>query len=101
MRGNDRSSATELTNGPLRYEAPITDRGGHRIFFLGLDSRSETQRYDLQAREFLPTHNFLSAASRISYSRDAQWVAWPDLNGHLWRARALRRGAAAGPGPPP
>jgi Tol biopolymer transport system component len=65
----------------------VADRNSHRIYFLGLDSRSETQRYDPERREFLPTHNFLSAAGRISFSRDRQWVAWPDLNGRLWRAR--------------
>jgi Tol biopolymer transport system component/DNA-binding winged helix-turn-helix (wHTH) protein len=87
LDGTRTADPVQVTNGPLSFEAPVADRTGHRIFFLGLDSRSETQRYDPQAHEFLPTHNFLSAASRISYSRDAQWVAWPDLNGHLWRAR--------------
>jgi Tol biopolymer transport system component len=87
LDGTRTTDPVQVTNGPLSFEAPVADRTGHRIFFLGLDSRSETQRYDPQAHEFLPTHNFLSAASRISYSRDAQWVAWPDLNGHLWRAR--------------
>ncbi len=87
LDGTRTSNPVQVTNGPLSFEAPVADRTGHRIFFLGLDSRSETQRYDPLAHEFLPTHNFLSAASRISYSRDAQWVAWPDLSGHLWRAR--------------
>ena len=87
LEGTRTTDPVQVTNGPLSFEAPVADRTGHRIFFLGLDSRSETQRYDPQAHEFLPTHNFLSAATRISYSRDAQWVAWPDLNGHLWRAR--------------
>jgi Tol biopolymer transport system component len=87
LNGTSASDPIQITNGPLSFEAPVADRAGHRIFFLGLDSRSETQRYDPQRREFIPTHNFLSAASRISFSRDRQWVAWPDLNGHLWRAR--------------
>ncbi len=87
LRGSNISSPTRITNGPLSYQAPVADRSGHRIFFLGLDSKSETQRYDAASREFIPVHNFLSASSRISFSRDGQWVAWPDLTGRLWRAR--------------
>lgn len=87
LEGDAVSDPQQITNGPLSFEGPLADRSGERIFFLGLDNRSETQQYDPQQREFIPTRNFLSAASRISYSRDGQWVAWPDLNGHLWRAR--------------
>jgi Tol biopolymer transport system component/DNA-binding winged helix-turn-helix (wHTH) protein len=87
LNGTTASKPVRVTNGPLNYQAPIADRTGHRIFFLGLDSRSETQRYDSQIKQFIPTNNFLSASSRINFSRDRQWVAWPDLSGHLWRAR--------------
>jgi Tol biopolymer transport system component/DNA-binding winged helix-turn-helix (wHTH) protein len=87
MRGMDRSSATKLTNGPLHYEAPITSRGGHRIFFLGLDTHSELLRFSPERKEFLPENNFLSQASRVDFSRDRQWVAWTDTPGRLWRAR--------------
>jgi DNA-binding winged helix-turn-helix (wHTH) protein len=87
LDGTRTSSPVQITNGPLSFQAPVADRTGHRIFFLGLDSRSETQQFDPKIGEFIPTHNFLSAASRISFSRDREWVAWPDLNGHLWRAR--------------
>ena len=87
LKASSTSNPTRITNGPLSYQAPITDRSGHRIFFLGLDSKSETQRFDAASKEFIPVHNFLSASSRISFSRDGQWVAWPDLNGRLWRAR--------------
>lgn len=87
LDGMGSSNPVQITNGPLSFEAPIADRTGHRIYFLGLDSHSETQQFDPRDHEFLPTHNFLSAASRIRYSRDQQWVAWPDLNGRLWRAR--------------
>jgi Tol biopolymer transport system component/DNA-binding winged helix-turn-helix (wHTH) protein len=87
LNGATTSNPSRITNGPLSYQAPLPDRTGHRIFFLGLDSKSETQRYDAKSREFIPVHNFLSASSRISFSRDGQWVAWPDLTGHLWRAR--------------
>jgi len=87
LRGHDTVSAIKLTNGPLQFEAPIADRSGHRIFFVGLDTRSELLRYSSERRDFLPENNFLSQANRIDYSRDRQWVAWTDDKGRLWRAR--------------
>jgi Tol biopolymer transport system component/DNA-binding winged helix-turn-helix (wHTH) protein len=87
LRGTSTENPRRVTNGPLNYQAPTADRTGHRIFFLGLDSRSETQRYDAKIKQFIPIHNFLSSSSRINFSRDRQWVAWPDLSGRLWRAR--------------
>ncbi|HWZ51443.1 MAG TPA: winged helix-turn-helix domain-containing protein [Granulicella sp.] len=87
LRGKELSPASKLTNGPLRYEAPITERSGHRIFFLGLDTRSELLRYSKERKEFLPENNFLAQANRVDFSRDGHWVAWTDAPGRLWRAR--------------
>jgi Tol biopolymer transport system component len=87
LRGKDLSGATRLTNGPLRYEAPVAARSGHRIFFLGLDTQSALQRYSVEKKEFVPENDFLSLANRVDYSRDRQWVAWTDAQGQLWRAR--------------
>ena len=87
LRGKDTSGATRITNGPLRYEAPIAARSGHRIFFLGLDTQSELLHYAADRREFLPESNFLTQANRVNFSRDRQWVAWTDAQGRLWRAR--------------
>ena len=87
LRGKDISGATRITNGPLRYEAPIAARTGHRIFFLGLDTKSELLTYAADKREFVPLNTFLSQANRVNFSRDKQWVAWTDAQGRLWRAR--------------
>jgi Tol biopolymer transport system component/DNA-binding winged helix-turn-helix (wHTH) protein len=87
LHGKDLSGATRLTNGPLRYEAPVAARSGHRIFFLGLDTQSALQRYSVEKKEFVPENDFLSQANRVDYSRDRQWVAWTDAQGQLWRAR--------------
>ncbi|MCU1226795.1 MAG: transcriptional regulator, CadC [Edaphobacter sp.] len=88
LRGKDLSGATRVTNGPLRYEAPIAARNGHRIFFLGLDTQSELLQYSADRKEFSPANNFFSQASRVNFSRDREWVAWTDAEGRLWRARA-------------
>ena len=87
LRGNDVSGPTRLTNGPLRFEAPVAARSGHRIFFLGLDTQSALQRYSAERKEFLPENDFLSQANRVDFSRDRQWVVWTDAQGRLWRAR--------------
>jgi Tol biopolymer transport system component/DNA-binding winged helix-turn-helix (wHTH) protein len=87
MRGKDLSGATRVTNGPLRYEAPIAARSGHRIFFLGLDTQSELLQYATDKKEFFPANNFFSQANRVNFSRDRRWVAWTDAQGRLWRAR--------------
>ena len=87
LQGKDVSGPTKVTNGPLRFEAPVAARTGHRIFFLGLDTQSALQRYSQQRAEFVPENDFLSQASRVDYSRNRQWVAWTDPQGQLWRAR--------------
>lgn len=88
LRGKSLKGPVKVTNGPLRYEAPLAARSGHRIFFLGLDTQSELLRYASDRKEFVPENNFLSAASRVDYSRDRSWVAWTDAQGRLWRARS-------------
>jgi Tol biopolymer transport system component/DNA-binding winged helix-turn-helix (wHTH) protein len=77
-----------LTNGPLRFTAPLSGREDGSLYFVGLDMRSILQRYDAPAGRFVVERSFLADATRVSYSRDRQWVAWTDITGHLWRARA-------------
>lgn len=77
-----------LTNGPLRFTAPTNGGSNGRLYFIGLDVRSALQRYDPAIGRFVGERNFLAGATRASYSRDRQWVAWTDSSGHLWRARA-------------
>ena len=87
LSGKESSGPTKVTNGPLSFEAPVPGRTGHRIFFLGLDTQAELLSYNAARKEFVPENNFLSPASRVTYSRDRQWVAWTDAQGRLWRAR--------------
>jgi Tol biopolymer transport system component len=79
---------TRVTNGPLSFVGPVTSRLDHRIFFLGLETQSMLQRYDVGRREFVPAAGFLSEANRVEYSRDRQWVTWTDAAGRQWRAKA-------------
>ncbi len=89
ISGDHTSHPQRLTNGPLHFTAPAAERGTDRIYFVGLDVRSELQRFDAGLRRFIVERGFLADASRVSYSNDREWVAWTDsTGGKLWRARA-------------
>ncbi len=78
-----------LTNGPLTYQSPITARSGHRIFFIGLNLRSELLQYDAASQIFIPYKGGISNARRVAFSRDGKWVAWiRQDNGSLWSSRS-------------
>ncbi|HEX4006540.1 MAG TPA: winged helix-turn-helix domain-containing protein [Acidobacteriaceae bacterium] len=78
-----------ITNGPLDYQAPITERGGRRTFFVGLDTQLELLRYDRNEKIFVPYGPGLSSATRMEFSHDGQWVAWIRKDdGSLWRSRS-------------
>ena len=89
LRGEHGGSPEKLTNGPLFYTAPAAEHGTHRVYFVGLDTRSQLQRFDGALGRFVQETGFLSGAMRASESPDRQWVVWTDgAGGHLWRARA-------------
>ncbi|HEX4155407.1 MAG TPA: winged helix-turn-helix domain-containing protein [Acidobacteriaceae bacterium] len=86
LSGESTSNPVRLTDGPLQFQSPVAARTGSRIFFLGVDARSELKRL-LPTGDLVPEKGFLSSAVRVDFSRDKQWVAWTDGNGQLWRAR--------------
>ncbi|HUY82436.1 MAG TPA: winged helix-turn-helix domain-containing protein [Acidobacteriaceae bacterium] len=82
------SRPLQLTNGPLSFQAPITARSGERIFFIGLNTRSELLGYDAKRQIFAPYASYLSNARKVSYSHNRHWVAWVKQDdGTLWRSR--------------
>ena len=87
ISGTSTSNPIRLTNGPLQFRSPVAARTGNRIFFLGVDARSDLEHLD-SAGQLVPEKGFLSSAVRVDYTRDGQWVAWTDSNGQLWRARS-------------
>jgi Tol biopolymer transport system component len=77
-----------VTNGPVDYQAPITERGGKRTFFIGLDTQSALLRYDSSSRIFVPFANGLSNARRVEFTREGSWVSWIRHDDRsLWRSR--------------
>ncbi|HTV08063.1 MAG TPA: winged helix-turn-helix domain-containing protein [Candidatus Aquilonibacter sp.] len=87
LSGNSITDPVRLTNGPLEFRSPVAARTGNRIFFLGVDARSDLQRLEPNGN-LVPERGFLSPAVRVDYTRDGHWVAWTDSSGQLWRARA-------------
>jgi DNA-binding winged helix-turn-helix (wHTH) protein/Tol biopolymer transport system component len=89
LKGNSTANARQITNGPLNYTSPAAGRG-EQIFFQGVDSVApvEEREFEPAHKEFLPRTDFLHEAVRVVFSMDHQWVAWTDVSGHLWRARA-------------
>ncbi len=88
LRGQSTATPEKLTNGPLLFASPMSSRVGDKITFVGLDVRSELQRFDPALQRFVGERGFLTGATRVTYSRDGRWAAWTDITGHLWRARA-------------
>ena len=86
LSGEHTGNPARLTDGPLQFEAPVAARSGNLVYFLGLDTRSELQRY-APGSGMVPERGFLSSAIRVNYSRDGHWVAWTNNAGQLWRAR--------------
>jgi Tol biopolymer transport system component/DNA-binding winged helix-turn-helix (wHTH) protein len=82
------SKPVQITNGPLDFQAPITSRSGDRLFFIGLNTRSELLGYDAKSNIFVPYASSLSNALRVAFSRDQKWVAWiKEDDSTLWRSR--------------
>jgi Tol biopolymer transport system component/DNA-binding winged helix-turn-helix (wHTH) protein len=87
LSGEAVAKPVRLTDGPLQFQSPVAGRIGSRIFFLGLDARSEMKTVSATG-QLIPERGFLSSAVRVEMTRDGQWVAWTDGRGQLWRARS-------------
>jgi Tol biopolymer transport system component/DNA-binding winged helix-turn-helix (wHTH) protein len=86
LTGESIAKPVRLTDGPLQFESPVAARTGNRIYFLGVDARSELERFT-PGVGLVPEKGFLSSAIRVNYARDGQWVAWTNDAGQLWRAK--------------
>ena len=88
QRGLFHNTLRQLTNGPLQFFSPVAAHTGHSVYLLGSDPPLGLQQFDPIRREFVSAPEFLKGATRVSFSRDAKWVAWTDAEARLWRARA-------------
>jgi Tol biopolymer transport system component/DNA-binding winged helix-turn-helix (wHTH) protein len=78
----------QITNGPLKYQAPSTSPGSHRIYFVGENAQIELLHALPKSPAFIALEQNLSAADLAEYSLDGQWVAWLNASDDsLWRSR--------------
>jgi len=88
ITGNPDSHPTQLTSGPLSYQAPTLSPDGHSLFFIGSDSRSDLLAYSPESHQFSSYAPGLTAPFHLSYSADHKWMAWIGQDATLWRGRA-------------
>ena len=81
------SGPLQLTNGPLDYQAPVAAHGGHEIFFIGNNVRSDLLQYSASTKSFVSYGVGLTAAYRVEFSHDGSLMAWISQDGSLWRSR--------------
>jgi eukaryotic-like serine/threonine-protein kinase len=77
----------QLTAGPLAFLSPVPGNEGKKLFVVGQQLRFELQRYDQNARQFLPYLSGISAGE-LDFTRDGQgltYVRYPDHT--LWRTK--------------
>jgi Tol biopolymer transport system component/DNA-binding winged helix-turn-helix (wHTH) protein len=86
LQGESLRDPVRLTDGPLQFQSPVASKTGNRLYFLGVDVRSDLQRLTPTGL-LVPEKSFLSSAIRVDYTRDGKWVAWTGDKGELWRAR--------------
>jgi eukaryotic-like serine/threonine-protein kinase len=76
----------QLTAGPLAFLTPVP-QGDKSLFVVGQQLRFELQRYDQDARQFLPYLGGISAGE-LDFTRDRQWLTYVRYPDHtLWRSK--------------
>lgn len=87
LPGRATDAPQQLTAGPLAFLSPVPGNDGKRLFVVGQQLRFELQRYDQNARHFLPYLSGISAGE-LDYSRDGQWLTYVSYPDHtLWRRK--------------
>jgi DNA-binding winged helix-turn-helix (wHTH) protein/Tol biopolymer transport system component len=82
-----------LTDGPLGFAMPGLSRDGSHLLAVSVPHDGELVRFDRKIGAFVPHLGGLSAVW-VTFSPDAEWVAYTRLPDHtLWRARADGRAA--------
>jgi len=85
LRGRS-DAPQQLTAGPLAFLSPVP-QDGKKLFVVGQQLRFELQRYDQNARQFLPYLKGISAGE-LDFTRDGQWLTYVRYPDHtLWRSK--------------
>lgn len=77
----------QLTVGRTNSEAPLPNKDGSKIFFIGSNPRGELMKFDQKTREFSPYLQGLSAEG-LAFSKDGSRVAYVSFpEGILWQSK--------------
>ena len=75
-----------LTVGEISAQAPLPNKDGTKVFFIGATRRNELVRYDLKTKSFVPYLPGLSAEG-VTFSPDGKKVAYVSYpQGVLWQS---------------
>jgi eukaryotic-like serine/threonine-protein kinase len=77
----------QLTVGQMTAEAPLPNKDGTKVFFIGSTRRGELARFDPKTGSFAPFLPGLSAEG-VTFTRDGQRVAYVSFpEGILWQSK--------------
>jgi Tol biopolymer transport system component/predicted Ser/Thr protein kinase len=77
-----------LTVGQVSAQAPLPNKDGTKVFFIGSNRRGELVRYDQKTRQFAPFLPGLSAEG-VAFTADGQRIAYVSYpEGVLWQSKA-------------
>jgi eukaryotic-like serine/threonine-protein kinase len=77
----------QLTVGRTSSQAPLPNKDGSKIFFIGSNPRGELMKFDQKTREFSPYLQGLSAEG-LAFSKDGTRVAYVSFpEGILWQSK--------------
>jgi eukaryotic-like serine/threonine-protein kinase len=78
----------QLTVGQMNAQAPLPNKDGTKVFFIGSNRRGELVRYDQKTRQFAPYLPGLSAEG-VTFTADGQRIAYVSYpEGVLWQSNA-------------
>ncbi len=81
------SDPVQLTIGQTDSEAPLPNKDGTRIFFIGSNRRGEVMRFDVKTGQFAPFLQGISAEG-LAFSKDGSRVAYVSFpEGILWQSK--------------
>jgi Tol biopolymer transport system component len=77
-----------LTAGGMSAQAPLSNRDGTKVFFIGATQRDELVRYDLKTKSFAPYLPGVSAEG-VTFSPNGKKIAYVSYpQGVLWQSNA-------------
>ncbi len=79
---------TNLTNGPVDYQSPVSNLSGSKLFFTGAASLVQYRVFDPALNEFVLFQVDDQPVSSLNFSSNGKWRTWVrSSDSTLWRSR--------------